>query len=128
MNILISTLSQTPIYEQIQEQLKEIVLTGRIKPGEQLPSVRLMAKDLKVGIITIKRAYAELENEGIVINLQGRGCFAAELDAARIKEIHLAMLAEQLVEIRRFSTTAGISYDEVVEVLHQVFGGDYNDK
>lgn len=128
LNIFISTLSQTPIYEQIQEQLKELVLTGKIKSGEQLPSVRLMAKDLKVGIVTVKRAYEELENEGIVVNLQGRGCFVAEIDATRIKEIHLAMLAEQLLEIKRFSSTAGISRDEVVEVLHQVFGGDSNDK
>ena len=72
LNILISTLSQTPIYEQIQNQIKEMVLSGRIESNEQLPSIRLMAKDLKVGIITVKRAYEELEKEGIVVNFQGR--------------------------------------------------------
>ncbi|MCW3490381.1 GntR family transcriptional regulator [Dethiobacter alkaliphilus] len=128
VNILISTLSQTPIYRQIQDQIKEMVLTGKLKPEEQLPSIRLMAKDLKIGIITVKRAYEELEKEGIVINLQGKGCFVAEIDAKRIKEIHLAMLAERLQEIKDFSDTAGISPQEVVEVLNQVYGGAKNDK
>jgi len=127
MNLLISTLSQTPIYEQIQEQIKELVLTGKLSPGEQLPSIRLMAKDLKVGVITVKRAYEELEREGIVVNLQGRGCFVAEIDAQRIKEIHLDQLAERLQEIRAFSTTAGISRAEVIKVLNQVYREDDND-
>src|SRR5690554_5953249 len=102
MNILISTLSQTPIYEQIQEQIKEMVLTGKLKSGEQLPSIRLLSKDLKVGVVTVKRAYEELEKEGIVIILQGRGCFVAEIDAEKIKEIHLDILSERLLEIKDF--------------------------
>ncbi|MFA6939657.1 MAG: GntR family transcriptional regulator, partial [Clostridiaceae bacterium] len=88
MNILISTLSQTPIYEQIQNQIKDLVLSGKLKPEEQLPSIRLMAKDLKVGIITVKRAYQELENEGIIVNVQGKGCFVADIDEKKIKEVH----------------------------------------
>lgn len=123
MNILISTLSQTPIYEQIQEQLKEMVLTGQLKSGEQLPSIRLLSKDLKVGVVTVKRAYEELEKEGIVIILQGRGCFVAEIDAKKIKEIHLDILEERLLEIKDFSSTAGISREEVISVLNKVYGG-----
>lgn len=128
MNILISSLAQTPIYQQIQEQIKEMVLTGKLKSGEQLPSIRLMAKDLKVGIVTVKRAYEELENEGIVVNLQGRGCFVAVIDTQRIKEIHLAMLAERLQEIKEFAETAGISQQEVADVLNHVYGGEGNGK
>ena len=69
LNILISALSQTSIYEQIQSQVKKMVLSGKLNFNEQLPSTRLMAKDLKVNIITVKRAYENLQNEGIIINL-----------------------------------------------------------
>lgn len=123
MNILISTLSQTPIYEQIQNQIKDLVLTGKLKPEEQLPSIRLMAKDLKVGIITVKRAYQELENEGIIVNLQGKGCFVADIDEKKIKEVHLDMLKERLMDIKEFTDSVGINNDEIIEILNEVYGG-----
>lgn len=124
MNILISTLSQTPIYEQIQNQIKEMVLSGKLKEQEQLPSIRLMAKDLKVGIITVKRAYKELENEGIIVNLQGRGCFVAKLDKDKIKNVHLEMLKERLIEIKEFTDKTGIEEKELLQVLKQIYGGN----
>lgn len=127
MNILISTLSQTPIYEQIQNQIKEMVLRGKLKPNEQLPSIRLMAKDLKVGIVTVKRAYEELEKEGILVNLQGRGCFVAEIDNDKVKEIHLKMLKERLSEIKDFADTVGISRLEMIEVFNEIYGGLKNE-
>lgn len=128
MNILISTLSQTPIYEQIQNQIKELVLSGKLKPEEQLPSIRLMAKDLKVGIITVKRAYQELENEGIIVNLQGKGCFVANIDKKKIKEVHIDMLKERLLDIKEFTDSTGISKDEVLVVLNEIYGGNDYDK
>ena len=128
MNILISTLSQTPIYEQIQNQIKEMVLTGMLKSDEQLPSIRLMAKDLKVGIITVKRAYEELEKEGIVVNLQGRGCFVASIDRNKIKAIHLDILRERLLEIKEFADTADISHEEIIKVINEIYGGSENDQ
>jgi len=128
LNILISTLSQTPIYEQIQNQIKEMVLSGRIESNEQLPSIRLMAKDLKVGIITVKRAYEELEKDGIVVNLQGRGCFVAEIDRGKVKEIHLGILKERLREIKDFADTSNISQKEMVEVINEIYGGSTNGK
>jgi len=127
LNILISTLSQTPIYEQIQNQIKEMVLSGQLKADEQLPSIRLMAKDLKVGIITVKRAYEELEKEGIVVNLQGRGCFVAAIDRNKIKAIHLDMLKERLLEIKEFADTADISLEEMFTVINEIYGGSKND-
>ena len=127
MNILISTLSQTPIYEQIREQFKEMVLTGKLKSGEQLPSIRILSKDLKVGVVTVKRAYEELEKEGIVVILQGRGCFVAEIDAEKIKKIHLDILSKRLHEIKDFSLIAGISKEEVICVLNKVYGGGNDD-
>jgi GntR family transcriptional regulator len=128
MNILISALSQTPIYEQIENQIKEMVLSGKLKSQEQLPSIRLMAKDLKVGIITVKRAYEELEKEGIVVNLQGRGCFVAEIDRNKIKAVHIDMLRERLLEIKEFADTADIQLGEMLKVLNEIYGGSENDK
>ena len=128
MNILISALSQTPIYEQIENQIKELVLKGQLKSQEQLPSIRLMAKDLKVGIITVKRAYEDLAKEGIIINLQGRGCFVAAIDRIKIKAIHMAMLRERLVEIKEFADTTNISQMEILKVLNEICGGSENDK
>lgn len=128
MNILISTLSQTPIYEQIQNQIKEMVLSGKLEANTQLPSIRLMAKDLKVGIITVKRAYEELEKEGIVVNLQGRGCFVADINRDKIKEIHIEMLRERLLEIKEFADTTSISIEEIQKVLNEIYGGTENGK
>lgn len=128
INILISTLSQTPIYEQIQNQIKEMVLSGKLKADEQLPSIRLMAKDLKVGIITVKRAYEELGKEGIVVNLQGRGCFVVDIDRNKIKTIHLQMLREKLLEIKSFADTTDISLEETLRVLNEIYGGSVNDR
>jgi GntR family transcriptional regulator len=126
LNILISSLSQTPIYEQIQNQIKEMVLSGKIKSNTQLPSIRLMAKDLKVGIITVKRAYEELEKDKIVINLQGRGCFVEEIDRIKIKKIHLDMLKERLIEIKEFADTTDISFEEMHKVLNEIYRGIKN--
>jgi GntR family transcriptional regulator len=123
LNILISTLSQTPIYEQIQNQIKDLVLSGKLKPEEQLPSIRLMAKDLKVGIITVKRAYQELEKESIIVNLQGKGCFVANIDQKKIKEIHLGMLKERLQDIKEFTDAVSINKDELLGILNEIYGG-----
>ena len=128
MNIFVSALSQTPIYEQIQNQIKEMALRGNIKANEQLPSIRLMAKDLKVGIITVKRAYEELEKEGIIVNIQGRGCFVAEIDRNKIKAIHINMLKERLVEIKEFADTADITQSEMLKILKEIYGGVEDDK
>lgn len=128
LNILISALSQTPIYEQIQNQIKEMVLSGKLKSQQQLPSIRLMAKDLKVGIITVKRAYDELEKDGVVITLQGRGCFVADIDRSKIKSIHLEMLRERLLEIKEFADASDISPSEMHKVINEIYGGSEDDK
>jgi len=128
LNILISNISQRPIYEQIQNQIKEMILKGKLKSHEQLPSIRIMAKDLKVGIITVKRAYEELEKEGIVLNHQGLGCFVTEIDRVKIKKMHLDMLKERFIEIKEFTDIADISFEETLKVINEIYGGNDNDK
>lgn len=124
MNIVVSFFSQVPIYEQIQNQIKELVLTGKLRPGEALPSMRLMAKDLKVSLITVRRAYEELEREGVITTLHGRGCFVSDINVEKIKEINMNMLKERLEEIVVFSKTCGISKEEFKNMLDEMYEVD----
>jgi Predicted transcriptional regulators len=109
-------------------QIKEQVLSGRLKAGEQLPSIRLMAKDLKVGIITVKRAYDELCAEGIAVSLAGRGIFVAEVDEHKAKQIHLAMLSERLADIADFCRSTGITKEELLAQIQIIYGGTDHDR
>ncbi len=124
MNIVVSFFSQVPIYEQIQNQIKKLVLTGELRPGEALPSMRLMAKDLKVSLITVRRAYEELEREGVITTLHGRGCFVSNINVDKIKEINMNMLKERLEEIVVFSKTCGISKEEFKNMLDEMYEVD----
>ncbi|MDP4177644.1 MAG: GntR family transcriptional regulator [Bacillota bacterium] len=128
MNILISPLSQTPIYEQIKIQIRELILSGTLKSGEQLPSIRLMAKDLKVGIITVKRAYDDLCEEGITISAAGKGVYVADVDAERAKRIHLDMLYERLLEIKGFCEESNISKEDLDNLINKLYGGNNDGK
>ena len=109
-------------------QIKELVLSGKLKSGEQLPSIRLMAKDLKVGIITVKRAYDDLCLEKITLSLAGRGIFVADIDEKRVKEIHINMLLERLLDISAFCKSTGISKQELEEQINKIYGGYENVK
>ena len=124
LNLLISNLSHTPIYEQIQNQITEMILAGKITSGEKLPSIRLLAKELKVGIITVKRAYEELEKEELVVTLQGRGCFVGEIDLKVLKKQHLKSLRSQLQEIVEYCKKTGISEKELQNQLDNILGGE----
>ena len=127
MNIMISQLSQTPIYEQMESQIKRDILSGQLKPNEMLPSIRSMAKELGVGIITVKRAYDDLCNEGLLVSLQGRGVFVAEIDSVKQKEVRMEQLSEIIVEIKEFCDASAITQDEVIELINEVFGGKMNE-
>lgn len=121
--INISSLSQTPIYEQIVKQIEEMILKGKLKAEDQLPSIRVMAKELKVGVITVKRAYEELEKEGLVVNLQGRGCFVKELDIAAIRKVNISLIKEQLMDIRGMAAEKGIGQEELLSIILEIYGG-----
>jgi GntR family transcriptional regulator len=123
LNLIVSYFSQTPIYEQIREQIKELILNGGLKAGEQLPSIRLMAKDLKVSVITVKRAYDELEREKVVEMLPGRGCFISQLNLDAIRRVNLDMLRERLSDIVTFANSCGVTQARVIEIINQIYGG-----
>lgn len=128
MNLIVSYFSQTPIYEQIQNQIKEQILNGNLKSGEQLPSIRLMAKDLKVSVITVKRAYDELEREKVLDVLPGRGCFVSHLNIEMVKKANLDMLHGRLCDIVEFCKTCGITKTQINTVLNELFDGGKNDE
>ena len=94
MEILISNASGLPIYEQITTQIKQKILSGELAAGEALPSIRALAKDLRISVITTKRAYDELEREGLVCTVAGKGCFVADVSGEELCEMLRALREE----------------------------------
>ena len=124
MQIILQNTGGKPIYEQITEQMKAQILSGVIPAGEQLPSIRTLAKDLRVSVITTKRAYEELEREGFVETMQGRGTYVSHQDTEQVREEHLRRIEQKLLEAVEIAKSAGISEQAVCEALHLLFGGD----
>ena len=100
MNIIISNRDERPIYEQITSQLKKMIISGELKQGQALPSMRALAKDLRISVITTKRAYEELEKDGMIETVTGKGSFVAEQNTQLIKEEKLKNIEERIYDIR----------------------------
>ena len=123
MNIVISNYGEIPIYEQIASQIKSAVIAGEVKPGEPLPSLRFLAKELRVSVISTKRAYEELEREGYIMSVPGKGSFAAEINRELLREEQYKRLEEHLNEAVDAARTAGISLGEMKELLETLYEG-----
>ena len=93
MNIILSNTDSAPIYEQITRQLRAKIVSGELAAGQALPSMRLLARELRISVITTKRAYEELEREGLIVTQTGRGSFVAQVSGARLREEHVISLA-----------------------------------
>lgn len=115
MNIYIISDSALPLYEQIVSQIKEQVLQGKLEQGSALPSIRMMAKELKVSIITVKRAYEELENEGFIETVPGKGTYVSMKNKARLRELQISQLEEQIENIVRMAKSMDMSLEDVQE-------------
>lgn len=109
--------SGVPIYQQIAEQLKADILAGRMKEGEYLPSIRGLAKDLKISVITTMKAYEQLEAEGLVTAAQGKGFYVNAQDSEMLKEQHLRKVEEFLLGAIQAAEIAGMSDKELMETL-----------
>jgi GntR family transcriptional regulator len=118
MNLIISNRSSEPIYEQLKKQIKEAIVTGEILPDEQLPSIRELARNLKVSVITTTRAYSDLEAEGYVINRQGKGAFVLPLSNDAMHENVLAKVGEYLSTAIEEAKKADIPYTEFIKTLN----------
>ena len=117
MNIIISNSSGQPIYEQIVSQIKSMIISGQLKEGEALPSMRLLAKELRISVITTKRAYDELEREGFIVSFTGKGSFVAGKNIELIKEQHLKEIENHMQEILKLSKECGLKLDELIEMI-----------
>ena len=117
MNIDIQTKSSLPIYEQIERQIKDMIITGILKEGEMLPSIRTLAADSKISVITVKRAYEDLEKEGMVYSVQGKGFYVDTPDLQYMKEKKTVGLEEKLGEWVDAAKASGMSKEEALDMM-----------
>ncbi|WP_163192822.1 GntR family transcriptional regulator [Clostridium thermarum] len=121
MNIIISNSSQQPIYEQIVSQIKQAIMMGELREGEPLPSMRTLAKELQISIITTKRAYDELEAEGFIVTVQGKGTYVAPQNLELIKESRLKIVEESLTEAMEVGKQIGLSLDDFIDMIKLLY-------
>ena len=117
MNIIISNASDKPIYDQIYNQIKTAILSGQLAPGQALPSIRALAKDLRVSVITTKRAYEELEKGGYLHTVPGKGCYVAEQNTQLVREGYLTQIEEHMSAILALAPACGLSLEDLTEML-----------
>lgn len=126
MNIQIDNSSKDPIYLQIKNQIKAQIIGGDLKVGQQLPSIRFMAKELRVSMITVKRAFDELELDGFINSVQGKGSFVAPQNKELIKEEYLKQIETKFQESLQLARTVGISDEELLEMLKNYMEDSYD--
>mgnify|MGYP001182360470 FL=1 len=124
MDILISNSSDKPIYEQITSQIKAMIMSGKLAAGEPLPSIRHMAKELRVSVITTKRAYEDLERDGFIETIPGKGSFVAAKNLSLIREEQLKAAEALLSEAVDIAKRSGITLDELTEMLRLLYEED----
>ena len=124
MNIIIRNTGEIPIYDQITRQIKALILRGELKEGEALPSMRLLARELRISVITTKRAYEELERDGFITTVPGKGCFVAPRNLELAREEALRRAEEHLSAAVDVARTGGITLDELRETLTILYEGE----
>ena len=122
MDIIIRNTGDAPIYDQITQQIKGLILRGDLKEGEALPSMRLLARELRISVITTKRAYEELEREGFITTVPGKGCFVVPRNLELAREETLRRAEEQLAQAVEIAKTGGLTLEELTETLNLLYG------
>lgn len=117
MNILINNKSGLPIYEQIYTQIKNQIISGDLKEDEALPSIRNLAKDLHISVITTKRAYDELEHDGFIYTVAGKGCFVASKNIELLREENLKKIEEHMQQITVLAASCNLNQNEILEMF-----------
>lgn len=118
MNIFIDNKSGVPIYEQVYNQIKSNIINSTLKEDEPLPSIRNLAKDLRISVITTKRAYEELENEGFIYTVAGKGCFVAPKNLDIIREANLRKIEEHIEDIVKLASSCNLSEQDIIDMIH----------
>ena len=117
VNILIDNKSGEPIYNQIYSQIKNQIISGELKEDEMLPSIRGLAKDLRISFITTKRAYEELEKEGFIYTLPAKGCYVAPKNVELLREENLKKIEEHIEQIAKLAASCNLSRDDIIEMI-----------
>ncbi len=118
VNILIDNKSGAPIYDQIYSQIKSQIISGALKEDEMLPSIRGLAKDLRISFITTKRAYEELEKDGFIYTLPGKGCYVAPRNVELLREENLKKIEEHIDEIVKLAASCNLSKKDIIEMVN----------
>ncbi len=121
MNILISNSSDKPIYEQITSQIKQMIMAGELEADTMLPSMRMLAKELRISVITTKRAYEDLERDGFIHTVVGKGSFVALKNIDFVREEQLRIVEESLNKAVEGAKAGGIALDELLEILRMLY-------
>lgn len=121
MDIIINNSSSVPIYEQIEEQIKSQIMTGELVEGDALPSMRVLAKDLKISIITTKRAYEDLERDGFIFSVTGKGSFIKGISTDLVKEKMMYDIQELFEKAVDKAIVGKVTYDELMETLKLLY-------
>jgi GntR family transcriptional regulator len=117
MRIILRNTDKAPIYEQIKEQIKVAILSDELKEGDTLPSIRQLARDLKISVITTTRAYTDLEQEGFIVIQQGRGCFVLPKNSEIVREQLLRKIEDNLTAAVNTAKVAKLSPQELIKIL-----------
>ncbi len=121
MKIIISNSSQEPIYKQITTQIKKMIMTGELNPGDLLPSIRNLARELHISVITTKRAFEDLEREGLIETVAGKGSFVSQYNREMMKEKRMEMIEEKLAHIVQESKSLDISLQVLQEMIKLLY-------
>ena len=117
MHILIDNKSGEPIYNQIYSQIKNQIISGELKEDEMLPSIRGLAKDLRISFITTKRAYEELEKEGFIYTLPAKGCYVAPKNVELLREENLKKIEDHIEQIAKLAVSCNLSRDDITQMI-----------
>ena len=128
MELFINNKSGAPIYDQIYNQIKQQIISGALQPDEAMPSIRGLARDLRISVITTKRAYDELEHEGLICTVAGKGCFVAARNKEWVREELLRKIEEHLQEISVLASQAGVSGEELCVMLRTLNEEDEHER
>jgi GntR family transcriptional regulator len=121
VNINISQSSLKPIYRQIEDKVRSLIVTGELNEGEELPSIRMLAQDLRVSVLTVKRAYDDLESEGFVTSIQGKGCYVSVRNKELFREQRMRIVEEKLDEAAAEAKLIGMTMEELQTALSIIF-------
>lgn len=121
MELIINNSSEIPIYEQIVSQIKNYIITGELKSGDALPSLRFLAKELRISVITTKRAYEELENQGFIESVPGKGSFVANKSSQILREEQLRLVEEELLKVVDIAIKSNISLEELFIMIQTLY-------